>query len=253
MPISWPYAFDALTNPTAADKTNSTSVPHADQHANLNDIAEALQRKVGLSDSSVVGSSAASTSVSDVLYVRDSSGRTQWGPRAMTRIAAWDSTSTGVSAVTLSGLRQDFQGLHVSVSGRSTSTGTFIGGVVQFNGDTAANYRNQSFQGGPTTSLSGSESLASTGINGPFLPTSTVTPTAQGAFEMDVDNYTSTRYEKVGMANRGVFYSTATGAARVGFNFGVWQSSAAITSIRVQLPSGGFALGSKIRVYGRPD
>lgn len=253
MPISWPYSFDSLVNPTASDKTNSSSVPHAEQHANLNDIVEALELKVGLSDSGVAGSSAASTNYGDVFHVADSVAHTKYGPAALVRLAAWDSTATGVSAVTMSNLRQDFAGLMVTFSGRSTSTGTFIGGVIQCNGDTAANYRNQTFQGGPTTSLSGSETLGSSGMNGPLLPTSTVTPSANGNFEMGISGYNSTRYEKVGVVNRGVFYSTATGTARVGFNYGVWQSTAAITSLTVRLASGGFALGSQIRVYGRPN
>ncbi len=253
MPISWPYAFDALTNPTAADKTNSTSVPHADQHTNLNDIAEALQRKVGLSDSSIVGSSAASTSPGDVLFVGDSSGRTRWGPRAMTKIGAWDSTSTGVSAVTFSALRQDFAGLMLTIAGRSTSTAAFIGAILQINGDTAGNYRNQALQGGPTTALSGSESLASTGINVAFIPASTTTPRSAGNAEAFIPNYGSSFFEKSANVIRGIFTSTVSGDARISFNHGVWQSTAPSTALTVRMPSGGFALGSKIRVYGLPD
>jgi hypothetical protein len=51
MASSYPSTFDAFTNPTASDKTNSATVPHATQHANANDAIEAIQRKIGLSTS----------------------------------------------------------------------------------------------------------------------------------------------------------------------------------------------------------
>lgn len=46
--VSFPTSLDALTNPTGSDKTNSATVPHATQHANANDILEALEAKVGI-------------------------------------------------------------------------------------------------------------------------------------------------------------------------------------------------------------
>ena len=57
MAINYPTSLDTLTNPSASDLMNSTAVPHATQHANLNDAVEALERKVG------VNSSTASTSI----------------------------------------------------------------------------------------------------------------------------------------------------------------------------------------------
>ena len=57
MAISYPTSLDTFTNPGASDLMNSTGVPHATQHANVNDAVEALERKVG------VNSSTASTSI----------------------------------------------------------------------------------------------------------------------------------------------------------------------------------------------
>ena len=56
MATSFPSGLDSFTNPTADDSLNSDTVPHADQHANLNDAVEALEAKVG-ADSSAVTSS----------------------------------------------------------------------------------------------------------------------------------------------------------------------------------------------------
>jgi hypothetical protein len=56
MAINYPSSLDDFTNPTADDSLNSTTVPHADQHANLNDAVEALQAKVGVNSSAVTTS-----------------------------------------------------------------------------------------------------------------------------------------------------------------------------------------------------
>jgi len=46
--VSFPTSLDTLTNPSAGLKTNDATVPHATQHSNINDIAEALEAKVGI-------------------------------------------------------------------------------------------------------------------------------------------------------------------------------------------------------------
>jgi len=53
---NFPTSLDTLTNPTASDKLNSVTVPHATQHATLNDIVEALEAKVGVDGSAVTTS-----------------------------------------------------------------------------------------------------------------------------------------------------------------------------------------------------
>ncbi len=56
MTINFPASLDSLVNPTPTDTQNSVTVPHATQHANINDIAEALEAKVGVDGSAVVTS-----------------------------------------------------------------------------------------------------------------------------------------------------------------------------------------------------
>lgn len=54
MAINFPGSLDALTNPASSDKLNSPD--HAVQHENVNDIAEALEAKVGVDSSAVTTS-----------------------------------------------------------------------------------------------------------------------------------------------------------------------------------------------------
>lgn len=56
MATNFPTSLDSLTNPTASDKLNSATVPHATQHANINDAMEAVQAKVGVNSSAVTTS-----------------------------------------------------------------------------------------------------------------------------------------------------------------------------------------------------
>jgi hypothetical protein len=48
MATQYPNSLDNFINPTASDTLNSATVPHADQHANLNDAVEAMQTVLGI-------------------------------------------------------------------------------------------------------------------------------------------------------------------------------------------------------------
>jgi len=54
MATSFPSSIDSFTNPSASDALDSVSVPHADQHANLNDAMVAVQTRLG-AQSGVIG------------------------------------------------------------------------------------------------------------------------------------------------------------------------------------------------------
>ena len=51
MAINFPTSLDTLTNPTKFDTLDSVDVPHAEQHADVNDAVEALEAKVGIDGS----------------------------------------------------------------------------------------------------------------------------------------------------------------------------------------------------------
>lgn len=48
MATNYPNQLDVLINPTATDTLNSNTVPHHQQHANLNDAVEAVQTVLGV-------------------------------------------------------------------------------------------------------------------------------------------------------------------------------------------------------------
>lgn len=94
---AFPASLDALTNPTATDRTNVVS--HADQHANANDGIEALQAKVGVSSSSVTTSH--SYKLSEVLgaYKSVSTGGNQVIEGTKRFVGSLIASSTVLSAI----------------------------------------------------------------------------------------------------------------------------------------------------------
>lgn len=48
MSTQYPNSLDNFINPSSTDTLNSNTVPHAQQHANLNDAMEAVQTALGL-------------------------------------------------------------------------------------------------------------------------------------------------------------------------------------------------------------
>ena len=86
MAITFPTTLDTLTDPTASDKLNSVTVPHATQHADLNNIVEALEAKVGVDDSAVT------TSLDYI--VKGATGIRLFAPREKWNVAASAATPT---------------------------------------------------------------------------------------------------------------------------------------------------------------
>ena len=61
MTTAFPGAIDAFTNPVAADPLDSVTVPHASQHANINDAVEAIETAIGTTAAPVLAKLASPT------------------------------------------------------------------------------------------------------------------------------------------------------------------------------------------------
>jgi hypothetical protein len=73
-PSSFPGSLDTLANPAAGDQLSNVTTPHAAQHANVNDIVEAIEAKLGLG-ASTPGATAA-------VLRRTGTGSSGWGQTA---------------------------------------------------------------------------------------------------------------------------------------------------------------------------
>ena len=86
---NYPTSLDSLTNPTGTDSLDSPS--HSLQHANANDILEALETKVG------IGASPAGSATAGYVLTASTGGTTTWNPSGISVPVV----SAGTAAYTL--------------------------------------------------------------------------------------------------------------------------------------------------------
>lgn len=208
----------------------------------LNDIAEALEAKLG------VGASTPTTA-GDVAYVTGS-GASAWGPRAPVRLAE---TTLGAPAasVTLSSIPQTFRHLLLTSSARTDNAATGMTSMsIRFNGDTASNYGYELIYSAAGV-VTGTGTTSATSIaSGVASQASSTT----GNFAMNdclIVDYTNTAILK---QSRNV--SGGIEGANVNMKLligeGVWRSTSAITSVTLVSGAGNFIAGCRFTLYGIP-
>ena len=102
MTTNFPSGLDSFTNPTATDAMDSATVPHADQHADVNDAVEALQAKVGVDGSAVTSSLDYQLNALPAGIVTATSGGTSGaGYVLLTVDSSMDTTLSDVSGMTV--------------------------------------------------------------------------------------------------------------------------------------------------------
>lgn len=155
-------------------------------------------------------------------------------------------TSSSASEVSFSSIPQGFRDLEVIVRGRADAVADDVAVRIQFNGDTAANYRFQQIFGAASNAAVQDNSEAQ--IVWVQLPGANSTTGFVGAGRMTIFNYRDTTFHK-GVISHGT-QNVATNNQRTLVTSGSWASTSAITSIRVFLASGNFVDGSIVSLYG---
>jgi len=125
MATNFPTSLDSFTNPASTDLMNSVTVPHNEQHANVNDAVEALQAKVG------VDSSAVTTSL-DYKVAQLEAGATGGKILQVVSTAKTDTFSASVA----SGATSNVTGLSVTITPSSTSSTIYLCGMVYGSSET---------------------------------------------------------------------------------------------------------------------
>jgi hypothetical protein len=160
--------------------------------------------------------------------------------------------SASQATITFSNLNSTYgstyQHLQIRAMLRSTRSATDSIYYLQFNGDTAQNYRAHFLRG--TGSIVGSESTTSSYPNGIIvyggLPASTATAGAFGANIIDIlDPFKTTKN-----TTTRALVGQAAGINRIALESGVWFNTAALTSITLDDVFGDFAQNSRVSLYG---
>lgn len=154
--------------------------------------------------------------------------------------------STPVASITLSSLPQTYTDLLIVVSPRSDSASTALNLLMQFNGDTGANYAYKYLRGsGATVGVGGGTGQTSILANS-VVPGSTATANTFGNITYTIPNYAGSLSKMV--LNNGVSENNAATSYQT-LNGGAWTSTAAITSIAFTT-TGNFVANTVVSVYG---
>lgn len=149
----------------------------------------------------------------------------------------------GASSITFSSIPTTYQHLHIRMIGTTTSGGDII--QARLNSDSGNNYAWHVMGGnGSTGSSSGATSQPRFVLYGAQWGMSTTIPTAVIA---DILDYKATNKTKVIRVFSGM---DANGNGEVNMAAGVWNSTAAVSTITISLISGTFPANTTAALYG---
>ncbi len=154
------------------------------------------------------------------------------------------SLSSSAANVEFTSIPATFTHLQVRALTRETS-GSFPGfSYLQVNSDTGNNYSQHALYGNGTSALVGATSTASIIYSGPVGGTTTST---FGGMVIDILDYANTNKYKT---LRGLSGADNNGSGEIRFWSGLWQSTNAITSIKLFGNNGNWQQYSHFALYG---
>ena len=153
--------------------------------------------------------------------------------------------SGGSASVTFSSIPSTYTHLQIRGIIRQ-STGGFDQALAQFNSDTGNNYARHTLLGDGSTASA--EATASTNkVSFAVIPGSNQTASVFGATVVDILDYTNTNKYTTTRALAGV---DNNGSGYDWFSSGLWQNTAAITTITITPGAGNFVEYTQFALYG---
>jgi hypothetical protein len=148
--------------------------------------------------------------------------------------------ASGTASVTFSSIPATYTDLVLVTSVQASTTSTGLG--MQLNSDTAANYSTTILRGDGTSASSARQSN-----NTELLLSNIASPPSSSSFGVYIAhfmNYSNTTTYKTNLIR-----SNSAGFGVEVFA-GLWRSTSAISSIKIQLTGGTMAIGSTFTLYG---
>jgi hypothetical protein len=148
----------------------------------------------------------------------------------------------GQSSITFTSIPSTFTHLQVRGIARRSSNNTNT--IVRFNSDTSNNYSTHYLVGNGSSASAGAESSVSSF----YLDILTASATSYAASVMDILDYTNTNKYKTARTLSGI---DLNGSGTVWLASGLWQNTAAITTVTLSLASSAnFEQYSSFALYG---
>ena len=154
--------------------------------------------------------------------------------------------SGGAADITFSSIPQTYTDLKIVLSGRSTQGNLYGGGALQFNGDTASNYRFRRLYGSGS-SVASDNSTSATSITNWDVVGANATASVFSNIEFYIPNYTSANQKSVSIDYVGENNATES---YVGIVAGLWTGTAAITSVKLYSAGGNLVQYTTATLYG---
>jgi hypothetical protein len=156
--------------------------------------------------------------------------------------------SGGTSFIEFTSIPSTYKHLQIRGLGRSTNTTSTTAYsaemLVQFNGDTGNQNAHAIEANGSSVGAQYQTSMTFVNLGGPFT---TQTANAFGASILDILDYTNTNKFKTVRAIGG---QDLNGYGTMMFCSGLWRSTSAITSVKLQSGGSGWAQNSSFALYG---
>lgn len=153
----------------------------------------------------------------------------------------------GQATITFSSIPSTYSHLQIRYIGRTARAATVDYLLVQFNGDSAANYSWHQLEGNGAAASSTS-GTGQTFIYGGVTAGSTATASVQGIGTIDILDYANTNKYKTTKAISG---TDNNGSGLIELYSGNWRSTAAITSISISnFGAGLFSQYTSFALYG---
>lgn len=169
-------------------------------------------------------------------------------PNTYIKISTITVDANGTSAIEFTNIPQVFTDLVVKISAREDNAGGGGGTCyIQFNGDTGNNYSWLRMTGnGSTASSSSSSSVAQLDVA--IQGVSTATASVFGNGEIYISGYASATTKSISAESA---YENNATANNMRLGAGLWNSTAAITSVKLYpVPSGKWVQYSTATLYG---
>ena len=154
----------------------------------------------------------------------------------------------GASSIDFTTIPATYTDLVVKFSARSTDTTANDSSAIaiQINGDTASNYTRRSLVGDGASATSTNATTTSMRIG--FIPTNGCTASTFGNGEIYIPNYAGSTQKSV--SADAVAENNSATYIYSALNAGIWTGTAAITSIKIIIPSFNFVQYSTAYLYG---
>ena len=152
----------------------------------------------------------------------------------------------GAASIEFTSIPQTHTDLKIVLSGRSSQGNVYGGGRLEFNADTASNYRWRRLRGDGSATAS-DNSASATSITNWDVTGASATASVFANIEIDIPNYTSANQKSVSINYVGENNATE---AHMGMVAGLWTGTVAITSIKLYSGGGNLVQYSSASLYG---